>query len=351
MLLSKQPTAENACRSETLLWALAVCMFLGAAGAQTAMAQQTVRYGTAGTSLSHAPPLVAGVAPEVFASHGIRLELTDFRGNSSNCITAVISGAIDVCQVGTTSGTDAIAEGANLKAIAITTRQTSEIILSAKTVAALGVRPDAPIDDRLRALKGLRIVTTAPGTASYVIFGVMLKRVGLSPADIKFRTLGEPIAMMESIRHDQIDGAVFGAGALSGVLMDKAGVRWISVPRGDVPELRGVPFVTAYAKAVWVDANAALVSRLHGALSDAITALKKEPARYSKLLKARYAPDLEQALWDDSYQQSMLSLLDGAKAPGDGWAALLKMQSESSKKDYSRAAFDKVVVPAAQSGG
>jgi NitT/TauT family transport system substrate-binding protein len=311
-------------------------------------AQQVIKYGAAANSFSHAPPFLAEVSPEIFAKHNLKLEITDFKGKSVNCVTALISGQVDVCQVGTTTGTDAIVEGANFKAVAVTTGPINEVILSAKTVAKLGVKADAPIDERLRALKGLRIVTAAPGSAHYTTLGSMLKRVGLGMGDLKYRTLGDAVAMMESIRHDQIDGALWTIGSLSGLLVDGSGVRWISVPRGDVPELKSIPFVTVYAQTAWVEKNPDVAARLNAALADAIARLKTEPAKYSKLLKAKYYPDLSQAMWDDGFQQSVPSYFEGAKAPRAGWEQLLKMQAEGTGKTYASAAFDKVLLPMAQ---
>jgi ABC-type nitrate/sulfonate/bicarbonate transport system substrate-binding protein len=261
----------------------------------------------------------------------------------------MISGSVETCQTGTTTGTDAIAEGAAIKGIAVIIGPISEIVLSAKTVARLaGVSPASPLADRVRALKGLRLVSSGPGTAHYVTLDAMMKKAGMGIGDIKFRTLGDTIAMMESIRNDQIDGAMWTVGMLAGVIVDKSGVRWINVAGGDVPEFRGVPYVTTYAQTAWVEKNPDLVNRVHEALADATAAMKKDPARYSRLLKEKYFPQMDQALWDESYRQGLPSLLDGARAPKAGWEYLLQLQAENTMKDYSRAAWDKALIQAAQ---
>ncbi len=313
-------------------------------------AQTVVKYGVAAISMSHAPAMMAVAAPEIFAKHGIRMDLTDFRGNSQNCLTAMITGAVETCQTGTTTGTDAIAEGANIKGVAVIIGPISEIVLSAKAVAKLGgVNAASPLAERMRALKGLRLVSSGPGTAHYVTLDAMMKKAGMSISDIKFRTLGDTIAMMEGIRNDQIDGAMWTVGTLAGVLADKSGVRWINVAGGEVPEFRGVPYVTTYAQTAWVEKNPDTVARMHAALSDATAAMKKDPAKYSKLLKDKYFPQLDQGLWDESYKQGVPSLLDGARAPKAGWEYFLQLQAENTKKDYSKAAWERALIPAAQS--
>jgi ABC-type nitrate/sulfonate/bicarbonate transport system substrate-binding protein len=138
-------------------------------------------------------------------------------------------------------------------------------------------------------------------------------------------------------------------GPLAGVLSDKSGVRWINVAGGDVPEFRSVPYVTTYVQTAWVEKNPDLANRVHAGLADAVAMLKKEPAKSSKLLKDKYFPQMDQALWDESYKQGAPSLLDGARAPKAGWDFFLQLQAENTKKDYSKAAWDKVLIPAAQS--
>lgn len=148
----------------TVRKALCTLALTGLACAGGASAQTTVKYGVAAMSVSFASTLIGGAMPEVFAKHGIKVDITDFRGNSNNCVAAVLSGAVDVCQVGASTVSDAVAEGGDFRILAVTTGPLSEFILSSKAVAKMnGVTASSPLDDKLRALKGLRIVTTGPG--------------------------------------------------------------------------------------------------------------------------------------------------------------------------------------------
>ncbi len=326
----------------TLSAIVALCI-TGAARAQT-----MIRFGSASNSVIISPLLLSQIEPDIWGKQGIAITVTDFRGNSSNCVAAVIAQAMDVCQVGTTSGTDAIAEGADLKVIAVNTGPINEIVLSTKTVERLGVKPDAPVADRVRALKGLRIVSSAPGTAHYVTLTYMLRQVGLQMSDLQFRTLGDPLAMMQSIRNNAIDGALWSIGSLGGNISDGTGVRWISIPHGDVPELREVPYVSIYARGDWVQKNPELAAKIQAGLAEAIDRIKKDTGNPSPRIKERFFPQLDQAIWDDGYAQARTAFLPGAKATAAGWAQLLKLQEEATKKDYARAAFDKALLPQAR---
>lgn len=329
--------------------ALGVVALLLTAAASAATAADKVRIATASTSLAHGPLGLSVADPSIFGAQNLTIEVTDLRGNSANCITALISKAVELCQVGTPTGTDAIAEGAKLKAIAVLTGPINEIFISAKAAAASGVKPDAPVEQRIKALKGMRLVTSAPGTAHYLTLMASLAKVGLTMNDINFRTLGDVPAMIESIRNGQIDGALWTIGSLSPLLKDGSGVRWISMARGDIDEFKTLPYVTVYARSEWVDANPDLVKRIHASYSEAIARLKNDPVKSSKLFKEKFFPDLDQAIWDDGYAQVRSAYLSGAKTTAASWQQSLDMQSKGTGKDYKDAAFKLVVVPEAQS--
>lgn len=332
----------------SLCWAAVTVAALGSLQAATANAEDLVRIATASTSVAHGPLPLAMADPSIFGANGIRIEVTDLKGQSPNCIAALLSEAVELCQVGTPTGTDAIAEGAKFKAVAVITGPINEIFISKKVADASGVAADAPVEERIKALKGLNLVTAAPGTAHYLTLEATLKKGGLTMNDVQYRTLGDVTAMIESIRNGQIDGALWTIGSLAPLLMDGSGVRWISMARGDIDEFKTLPYVTVYARADWVDANPDLVARIHKSYADAIHQLKTDPERTSKLFKDMFFPNLDQALWDDGFNMARQAYLEGAKTTAAAWQQSLDMQIAGTGKNYDAAAFDKVVIPAAR---
>ncbi len=329
--------------------ALCAIAFTGMALMGTAMAQTTVKYGVAAVSVSFATTLMGVVAPEIYAKHGLKIEVTDFRGNSNNCVAAVLSGAVDVCQVGASTVSDAVAEGGDFRIVAVTTGPLSEMVLSSKAIAKMnGVTAASPLDDKLRAMKGLRMVTTGPGTPHNLALEAAMRRVGLTVADLKFRTLGDTVAMMEGIRNDQIDGAMWTVGVLSPLIADKSGVRWINLAAGDIPEISPMPYIVTMASNAWIAKNGATVTKLRSAMNEAVDLMNKEPAKYSAALKAKYFPQMDQTAWDDGFKLTLPVFFKGSTIPKAGWDYLLKMQATTSTKDYSKSSYEKVLIPEAQ---
>ena len=176
----------------------------------------------------------------------------------------------------------------------------------------------------------------------------MLHEAGLSIDDLQYRTLGDVVAMMESMHNDQIDGAMWGIGGLGGVLADGTGVRWISLAGGDLPDLKAVPYVTVYARDAWIEANPDVVERLHAALADAIARIKADPDAIAPVIKAKYFEALDDEQWRDGFEQAAGSFLDDAKVSEAGWNLLLELQGESTGKDYATAGYDAVILPQAR---
>ena len=315
------------------------------APAASAQTLEKIRVGASSTSLVMLPLLLADVDPKIFAKHGLQLDFQPLPGGN-NCFAAVFAGAADVCMHGTTSGTDAVANGADMQVIAVTTGPITEIILSQKTATKLGVSEKDPIDKKLRALKGLRI--SVIGFHEVTLDG-MFKNTGMTVAnDVNVLKLSDPLTMMQSIRNDQIDAAMWTIGSLGGVLADKSGIRFISIPRRDVAGLEDLPTVSAFVQTPWFNSHKPQAQKIQAAISDAIAQLKSDPGGSSKAVKAKYGAATPQDLWDDGYKQALLVLFDGAKAKRGPWDRLIQMQTASTKQNYSNAAFDKLVAPQAR---
>lgn len=314
-----------------------------------AYAQDTVRIGYSAHFNTGLPVYMAEVAPEIYEKHGIDVELFDMRGSAANCVAAILADSVDVCAVGTTAGTAAIVEGADLKVIAMLQGPVIEIHLSDEAAAKTGVDPEASAADRMAGLKGLDLVTAPPGTAYYVILNEMLTNIGLTMEDIRFRPLVDQVAMKEGLRNGTFESVFWGAGAFTDLVEEGSALQWISIPNGDFPEYAGLPLVTVYAPQTWIDGNADLNDRLHAAFVDAIATLKADPEKYSTLIKAEYYPDMPDVNWEDAFLKGVAVLRDEADVTEADWNFIVDLQEKSNPgADYAPVQWSNVVAPNAQ---
>lgn len=282
---------------------------------------------------------------ELESKHDIDVTITDFKGNSVNCIAALVADAVDICQVGITTGLHAIAEGAELKAIAALGGQVMEIVVSKAAAERAGITPDKPLDDKIRALKGMEIVGAGPGTPTYILLDAIMKRVGMGVVgDLRFRTLTDTVAMNAGIKGGQIDGALWSPGGLAPVLSDGSGVRVLSLAAGDIPEMSDIALTAVFTKKSWVEGNAAVAKRAKAALVEAVAKLRADPQGYSAAYKQAKLPDFPEAMWQEVLTQNLPAFFDDMTGTKEGWDFWIKQMKAEGKENAERASFDNTLV-------
>ncbi|MBS7700255.1 MULTISPECIES: ABC transporter substrate-binding protein [unclassified Chelatococcus] len=310
--------------------------------------EQVLKYGTSSAAMVAAPLLLSTQDKTIFGKNGLRVEMTDFRGQTANCVVAVISGAVNLCQVGTLSGTDAIADGAPLVAIAATNAMTAELIISQHAAKRLGLSQNATVEEKLKALKGLRVISSAPGTGHYLVLNEMLKTVGLSIADTQYRVLGDTNAMMASLQNDAVDAVLWSIGGLGPSIADGSGIRWIS-PRTDMQTLADLPYYVVYARKDWVEKNLQTVADIRASLETAVAKLLADPDGSGKAIKQAYFPDMDQAVWDDGFAENIKTFIPGVRVSRKGWDKYIGLYAPTANKSYSGVTYEAVVMPDARS--
>jgi NitT/TauT family transport system substrate-binding protein len=293
---------------------------------------------------------MADVAQDVFTKHDISVELIDTRTTGVNCITAVITGEVDMCSAGTTLGTAAVGQGANLQVVGVTQALIFDVYLSQAAVTKTGVSPKAPVEERVRAMKGLNVVTGPLASPYGVIFGDILKTEGMSMSDVHYRMLNDQVAMKEGLRNGTFEIVAWFSGAFADLEKDSVITNWISIPRGDMPRYTGVPFITVFTSKNYSDHHADVMSRMHAALADANAALKAEPAKYSALIKAKFYPDMSDVLWDGAFKVGVSALADSAKATKENWNFFMDLQRAATPemKYPERLDYEQIMSPAAK---
>lgn len=322
----------------------ALCL-LAAAGTANA---ESLKIGASAISLVNAAGPIGLLKPELFKSHDLDAEVIDMRGSSPNCINAVLSGTVDICQAGTTTGMDAIAEGADLQVIAVLVRPAIEIVMAKRVIAEKGFDEAAPIEKKIADLKGLTFTSSPPGNANYTLLTEAFKLANMTPADVQYQTLTDTTAMIASMQNDRVDVAMWSVGPLSNLIKDGTGVRWISTARGDIPAMAEIPYVSVFATRKFVEENPDLAERIHAAYADIIAYMKANPEEAATLFHDKYFSAVDPELWADSYGQASLAYFDGAMGSKEGWDLLLKLQAASTGKSYDKVQYDDIVAAPAK---
>ena len=166
-----------------------------------------------------------------FEKHGLDPTITAME-NASAATTALISGSVDFTTSGMTDVVVANARGQQMIAVVNLYGSFAPVLVLSKSVAdKLGVAPDAPVLQRLKALDGLLIASTAPSDS----FTLALRQaVASAGANIRLTHLGMN-AMPAALESGAIQGYLASAPFYAPPVIHGLAVLWISGPKGDFP--------------------------------------------------------------------------------------------------------------------
>ncbi|MFL4477307.1 ABC transporter substrate-binding protein [Paeniglutamicibacter sp. ORCA_105] len=318
------------------------------AAAESSDGLATVRVGLAIPTFNTA--LINYVLQEdIDSEHGLNMVPTMGGAGSTNLVAALRSGSFDVVGIGTATAVDANAEGAGLVVVGGTGGLINNIVLNSKVAEGLGVGPDDPIEDRIRALKGLTIASSPPGSSSNSTLRYLVEKYGLNPdRDLSIVPVSDPSAIVAGIRQGKFDGSFFGVGIADVNIADGSGELWVSLPRGDVEafdDLVGVVLVTTKK---YLRENPKAVEAVHASLADAQRRVEADPIKVGEALHEKTFEKLDKDVFDAAWEQAKDGFPDGAAFTSENWQTYQDLFQPSSEKDFSVIKYEDLVAPPAR---
>lgn len=290
---------------------LAVITFLGT-GAASAESLREVKFGISSSSLGPAGPRIAKEMG-LFAKHGLAPAFVVL-DSASAAVSGLISRSFEVAIAGPTEIVASQARGQKVVAIAVSYAGFGpSLVLSKAVVDKLGVSPEAPVQERLKALDGLLIgspsatsVATAAVKGSAVAFG----------ANPRFTYMGQP-TMVAALESGAIQGYVASAPFWAYPVVKGTGVLWLSGPKNEFS--RDVtPGITGQLAVLrdFAEANPALIKSCVGVLADFAKAIDERPADVKAAI-LKIFPDLDAKTLDLVFATESLAWKGKTVTPAD----------------------------------
>jgi NitT/TauT family transport system substrate-binding protein len=289
------------------------------------------------------------VQEDLDAEHGLDMVTSMGGAGSTNQVAALRSGAFDIVGVGTATVIDANAEDAGLVIVGGTGGLINNIVLNSAVVDGLPVGPDAPIEERIRALKGLTIATSPPGSSSNATLRYLVEQYGLDPdKDLSIVPVNDPSAIVAGIRQGQYDGSFFGVGIADVNIADDSGELWVSLPRGDVESFNDLVGVVLITTEKYLAENPEAVAAVHASLADAQQRVVDDPEEVGKVLQEKVFTDLDRDVFDAAWEQAKHGFPTGAKFTKESWQVYKDLFQPTSEKDFSTIDYEELVAPSAR---
>lgn len=231
--------------------AIAAVLLAVSGGAMAQTPRVKIREAHTGT-LFMAPVYIAEAAG-FMAEEGIDLELTEVDSGALG-IVALVSGQVEFFDADPFQAVQLRRQGRQIVFIYnLTKRVTLDLVMHPEVARTKGVSRSMPIQQRLAALRGLKLGITRPGGAPDVYMRYYLKRAGLNPdRDAQIIAVGSPGGLLAALRTRQIDA--FHLSAPTPYIAERDGFATVVIKSsaGDVPELdnflyTGIAVNNAYA--------------------------------------------------------------------------------------------------------
>lgn len=247
-----------------------------------------------------------------FAEEGIDAEVIVLHGGSP-ATAALVSGDADV-QIGDpTTAITAHEKGASLKIIGGALQQFgTNLVIRASLADELGITADSPVEDKIRALKGLNIGITAPGGTPDKQVRYMLNSVGLDPdRDATLVPLGSAGPLLAAFSQGRIDAFLLSPPTTNIAILKNGARMLVDMSVGEFEPFRGFPQLTLVARRDWLEENPDLAVAYVKAVGRAEQLIAEDPAAAGEAMR-QFFPDLEKEVYDAAFMSNVKSF---AKTP------------------------------------
>jgi ABC-type nitrate/sulfonate/bicarbonate transport system substrate-binding protein len=220
----------------------------------------------------------------LWEKHGVRIKTVQISGIGA--MNAVIAGSADFTQSSGSAVTRAAARGQKLLGIVGTINRPSVQIILRKDLAT-GFDPKAPVEQRVKALRGRTIAVDAVNSVIHAYVRYLAKRSGFDPEEIRIAVL-QPPNMLAALQTKQVDGFAMAPPWVQKPLLDGEAVMVASGPDGDPAELAPFANTLVATKPDTCAKRKALCEGVGRTFREAASVMLDRPSEALALLKKRF---------------------------------------------------------------
>jgi len=165
------------------------------------------------TSMAQTPAIMAFLSAYIaedagiWRENGLDVKVINLPGVAT--VNAVIAGSADFALSGSDALTRAAAKGQKLLALAAINNQSGQVTSLRKEIAEKAhFDPNAPLAQRVKALKGTTIADGGPGSVADLFMKTIMRIGGLAPSDVTLSSIGA-FELIAAFQRRAIDGMSF----------------------------------------------------------------------------------------------------------------------------------------------
>lgn len=288
----------------TLVLLVAACIsgFAGQVMAQGAQKPIPVRIQDFGTNPLTTPYNFAR-AEGLFEKAGLNMNYLPSIYNAGGIFNVLVQGQAEIAYSGPNPVIPLVQQGRNMKIIAVIAQGFEiKVALTNKVMddlAKKGITADSPLQQRLQALKGMRIVSPAAGSTSDLGFRYALKKYGMDPnRDVIIQPLPDLASLIAAVKQGAVDGIqgsfASGVGQLQAEGVAKVFLEFEKHDKG----LATVPFNILAANDDYIKSNPEAIRRVLSAFNAAKVAIRRGLTEDELMkIKKQFMPDMKEDVY------------------------------------------------------
>lgn len=285
-------------------------------------------------SLGFIAPLTAS-SFDLDAENGLDLEVATSGASSAILVAGVKSGEYDFMIGGATAVVDASAQGGEMVIVCGTNTAAVTLIMRDDIMATSGITAESSLKDRVEALRGKKIVTSAPGSINYDMLRRVLDFYGIdADRDVTILPAQDGAALVAGLIQGHFDASFYSSGVAEAAVAQGVATVIGSVGRGDfVDALGNIVGTVAAATAETVRDNPELVDRFIATMQSAQELVATDASRVKDALQEDWFSHLDPSIWDASWEYGVVAVPPSCTFTEDDYATVVSLLSDPSVAD------------------
>ncbi len=280
-----------------------------------------------GRVITWAPAYVA-ICEGTFEAEGLNVELTVSEQGTASAIAALVAGDVLSAMTGGSAAVNPVREGAPLQLLFNASEGYGvQLVASESFLEEKGVAPDAPLEERVQALKGETIAILNPGDSVDQFVRYLLTQNGLNPdTDVTLQSLSNYTNMFAAMRNDQI--SLFGGSPPNGQQAETEGIGTIFISASEVEGLETYPYLVGSANTGDLENDPDRVRALVRGMAAAMDIMRDDPETAEACLREEFS-ELDDETFGSSWQVALDGLPDSPLITEEAYAQLEAFAEDS----------------------
>ena len=284
-------------------------------------------------SLAFSPVLLADKRG-FFQERGLQTEIV-LAGSGSKAAAAVIGGS---AQVGSTALADmvgAVEKGQDIRIFGATLVSPGGAVVLKKSVAQkVGVTENTPVEQRVKALKGLKVSISTPGSASDTNLRYVLSAYGMDPErDVSIVNTGSVENALAAFAQGAADGGSLTSPAVEQAILQHDGLSVVNF--AEVPALKGQLSIGLWSSGKWLDANERTAANVMAGVWKAMDYMHQSPKDAGAVVHKEAWESLDPKVFDLAWQNELAALPPTPAVTPEGLLAQIEFVGASEKRKVS----------------